>query len=143
MTNHAEALISEKIFFTLSGNNVVTDLFKAQYSAIPEHVHLAEWADLLLVAPCTANFIGKYANGIADDALSTIAITHRKPVLLAPAMNTDMWNSPAFQRNFKTLQEWGVQFVGPETGLLACGTTGIGRMSDPNKILTKVQEILS
>lgn len=141
MTEHAIRLISERIFFTLSGNPVLTDLFSIPEGK-PEHVRLAEIADLLVVAPCTANFIGKFANGIADDALTTTAITHRGAVLLAPAMNTNMWDAPALQANLATLRSRGIQFIGPEKGILACGTEGIGRMSEPADVLKKIMEIL-
>lgn len=142
MTEHSMRLISERIFLTLSGNPVLTNLFDIP-DPQPNHVHLAEIADLLVVAPCTANFIGKFANGIADDALTTTAITHSGPVLLAPAMNTNMWNNPALQDNLSILHQRGIHFVGPESGVLACGTTGIGRMSEPDTILEKIRNILS
>lgn len=142
MTPNARKLISENIFFTLSRNPVLHDIFAEAFSWKPSHINLAERADLLLIAPCTANFLGKYANGIADDALTTVAIAHRKPVLLAPAMNTWMLNSPAVKMNCERLASWGVEFIGPETGSLACGTEGAGRMSEPGSILAKVKEIL-
>lgn len=141
MTANALKLISDRVFFTLSGHPVEKDLF-ASCDWKPEHVSLAELADLMIVAPATANFIGKLANGIADDALSTTAITHRKPMLLAPAMNSNMWNSPALQRNLRTLREDGVHFVGPVVGRLACGTDGIGRMAEPEEILQAVRNLL-
>lgn len=141
MTANALKLISERIFYTLSGHPVETDLF-ATNDWKPEHVSLAECADLMVVAPATANFIGKLANGIADDALSTTAITHRKPMLLAPAMNANMWNSPALQRNLATLRGDGVKFVGPAVGRLACGTDGIGRMAEPEEIFRAIRELL-
>ncbi len=141
MTQNACKLISERIFFTLSRNPVITDLFSVQ-DWKPEHIALAERADLLLVAPCTANFIGKYAHGIADDALTTTAMAHRKPVLLAPAMNTWMWQSPAVQENCEILRKRGVFFAGPVSGALACGTSGEGRMCETAEILREVERIL-
>jgi len=141
MTPSATRLISPKIFLTLSKNDVLTDLF-TEHEAKPEHVHLANWGDALVVAPCTANFIGKYASGIADEPLSTTALTFRGPVLLAPAMNENMWGSPILQENLaKLVRVLGVRTVGPETGRLACGTTGIGRMSEPDAILAAVQDL--
>ncbi len=143
MTQNACKLMSPRIFFTLSRNNVLTDLFSEQ-TWKPEHVALSERADLLLVAPCTANFMGKLAHGIADDALTTTALAHcRKPVLLAPAMNHWMWNNPVVQNNYKLLKESGVHFVGPGKGYLACGTEGEGRMSDVPEILEAVGKILN
>lgn len=138
MTENARKLISERIFLTLSRNPVIFDLFSAPEWK-PEHVDLAEKADLLLVAPCTANFIGKYANGIADDALTTVAVTHRKKVLLAPAMNHWMWDHPILQMNLQKLASIGVQFIGPDAGPLACGVDGYGRMSEPADILRAIK----
>ena len=143
MTPNALRLISSQIFLTLSKNRVLTDLFD-EYQPRPEHVDWAEWADLLVVAPATANFIGKFASGIADDALSTTALTFRGPVLLAPAMNENMWNSPVVQDNLaKLAQKLGVRTVGPDTGHLACGTSGKGRMAEPADILEAIQKTLS
>ena len=141
MTGNALRLISDRIFLTLSKHPVLTDLFSGLQPR-PEHVDLAEWADLLVVAPCTANFIGKYAAGIADDALSTTALTFRGAVLLAPAMNENMWNSPVVQDNLaKLVQKLGVRTVGPDTGRLACGTSGKGRMAEPADILEAIRTL--
>ena len=140
MTVNALRLISSQIFLTLSKNRVLTDLFE-EYQPRPEHVDWAEWADLLVVAPATANFLGKYASGIADDALTTTALTFRGPVLLAPAMNENMWNSPIVQDNLtKLVDKLGVRTVGPDTGHLACGTSGKGRMAEPADILEAIQK---
>ena len=143
MTPNALRLISSQIFLTLSKNRVLTGLFD-EYQPRPEHVDWAEWADLLVVAPCTANFIGKFASGIADHALSTTALTFRGPVLLAPAMNENMWNSPVMQDNLaKLVQKLGVRTVGPDTGHLACSTSGKGRMAEPADILEAVRAIFA
>ena len=143
MTANALQLISSQIFLTLSKNRVLTDLF-AEYQPRPEHVDWAEWADLLVVAPCTANFIGKFASGIADDALTTTALAFRGPVLLAPAMNDHMWNSPIVQDNLaKLIEKLGVRTVGPDTGRLACGTSGKGRMSEPADILDAIRALFA
>ena len=143
MTANALKLISSQIFLTLSKNRVLTDLFE-EYQPRPEHVDWAEWADLLVVAPATANFIGKYASGIADDALTTTALTFRGSVLIAPAMNENMWNSPIVQDNLaKIADKLGVRTVGPNTGHLACGTSGKGRMAEPADILEAVRKIVS
>ena len=141
MTQNAIQLISSQIFLTLSKNRVLTDLFE-EYQPRPEHVDWAEWADALVVAPCTANFIGKFASGIADDALSTTALAFRGKVLLAPAMNSMMWESPAVQANCRTLRERGAAFIGPEEGKLACGTAGVGRMSEVPAILERIRTML-
>ena len=96
----------------------------------------------MVVAPATANFIGKLANGIADDALSTAALAFHKKVLIAPAMNTHMWRHPAVQKNCETLRSWDVEFVGPASGHLACGDVGEGRMVEVPEILAKINELL-
>ena len=143
MTANALRLISSQIFLTLSKNRVLTDLF-AEYQPRPEHVDWAEWADALIVAPCTANFIGKFASGIADDALSTTALAFRGPVLLAPAMNDHLWASPIVQDNLaKLIEKLGVRTVGPDTGHLACGTSGKGRMAEPADILEAIRALFA
>ena len=141
MTENALKLISAKIFLTLSRNPVMTSLWEEKEWK-PEHVALAEEADLMVVAPCTANFIGKFTYGIADDALSTTALTFAgtgKKILLAPAMNNNMWASPAVMENCRILRERKVEFVGPAEGSLACGTKGAGRMSEVPEILEKIK----
>ncbi len=142
MTANALKLISERIFFTLAGNPVLTDIFQVPEWK-PAHVSLAQTAQLLLVAPCTANFIGKYTHGIADDALTTTALAFSGKVLLAPAMNSAMYRSPVVTENIAILKKRGVNFIGPESGHLACGVEDIGRMSEPADILNAVNEILS
>ena len=141
MTESARKLVSECLFRTLSKNPVLTDLFESP-DWRPGHVALAEKADLMVVAPATANFIGKLANGIADDVLSTSAIAFYKKVLIAPAMNTHMWRHPAVQKNCETLRSWGVEFVGPASGHLACGDVGEGRMVEVPEILEKINKLL-
>lgn len=141
MTPNARKLISERIFFTLSGNPVLTDLF-ATPEWKPAHIAWAQQAKLLVVAPCTANFIGKYTHGIADEALSTTALAFRGKVLLAPAMNTGMLESPAYCDNVEILKKRGVFFIGPESGHLACGDNGKGRMSEPETILQAIDKLM-
>ena len=122
------------------------DLFEAgEGDWRPSHLQLADSADLLVVSPATANVIAKLAHGIADDALSTIALALRPEakVLVAPAMNGKMWLHPATQSNVKVLESRGVEFIGPEKGLLACGYEGIGRLWDVDKIVEKIQKMLS
>lgn len=137
MTEAAQKLITQQTFLTLSRNPVITDLWSVPEWQ-PGHIALADKADLLLVAPCTANFIGKYAHGIADDALSTYAITHNGKVIIAPAMNPKMWQNPAVQDNVKMLKKRGVKFIGPAEGRVACGDGGMGRMESVEKILKEI-----
>ena len=142
MTASAQKLMTERCFLTLSRNPVICNLWDVPEWR-PEHIELSESADLLVVAPCTANFIGKYTHGIADDALTTTAMAFRGKVLLAPAMNTRMWEAPALQENCRILRNRGVYFIGPESGRLACGDEGRGRMSEPADIAAEVRRLLS
>ena len=141
MTDSARHLISDKLFFTLSRNPVIFDLWQTP-TWRPGHIEISEVASLMVIAPCTANFLGKYANGIADDALTTTAMAYDGQVLLVPAMNTRMWNNPAVRRNCETLKNQGVQFVGPAAGRLACGDNGEGRMVEVPEIIEKVVQLL-
>ena len=140
MTDSARHLISDKLFFTLSRNPVIFDLWDTP-TWKPGHIEISELASLMVIAPCTANFLGKYANGIADDALTTSAMAYQGTVLLAPAMNTRMWQSPAVQRNCATLRMQGVHFVGPGKGRLACGDNGEGRMAEVSEIMEAIESI--
>jgi len=139
MTAAAQKLVCPQTFFTLSRNPVVTDLWTVP-DWRPGHVDLADRASLLVIAPCTADMIGKLANGIADDALSTFGITFDGKTILAPAMNPKMWANPAVRDNVAKLQQRGVLLVGPEPGHVACdtGDQRPGRMSDPAVILRAV-----
>lgn len=128
MTRHATEFVAPLTFQTLSRNPVTTGIFDEKESWHPSHVALADSADLFLIAPATANVIAKLANGIADDALTSIALATRAPLLIAPAMNGKMWLHPATQDNVNRLKSRGVLFIGPEEGLLACGYEGIGRL---------------
>jgi len=125
MTPHATGFVSPLTFQTLSRNPVTTGLFNDNFSWQPGHVSLADRANLLVIAPATANIIAKLACGIADDALSSIALASR-----APAMNGNMWHHPATQHNVTILRNRGARFIGPEDGLLACGYEGLGRLWD-------------
>ncbi len=140
MTENAARFVTPLTFQTLSRNPVITSLWDAA-DWKPEHVALAEKTQLFAVAPCTANFLGKFANGIADDALSTFAVTMRCPVLLAPAMNPAMWANPAVQDNVRKLRARDIHFTGPESGHVACGADGIGRMSEPERIYEAVLQL--
>jgi phosphopantothenoylcysteine decarboxylase len=146
MTTDATHFITPLTLQTLSQHPVTTDLFEAgEGDWRPSHLQLADTADLLVISPATANVLAKLAHGIADDALSTIALALRPEakVLVAPAMNGKMWLHPATQANVKILQSRGVEFIGPDKGLLACGYEGIGRLWDVDKIVEKIQKVLS
>jgi len=140
MTENATKFIPPLTLETLSGNRAYVDQFNREFEI--EHIALAKWAELFVVAPATANFIGKMANGIADDLMSTTAMAVTCPVLLAPAMNTNMWKNPATQANMRTLIGRGVLTVGPESGKLACGDEDVGRMSEPAAIAERIDEIM-
>ena len=141
LTEHACQFVQPLSFETLSGNPAYTDSFDRKYEI--GHVALAKWADLLLIAPATANCMAKIACGVADDLLSTTCLAVRCPVLVAPAMNSAMWRNPATQANLALLRSRGVRFVGPEAGHLACGDDDVGRMSEPEQIVKAVEAILN
>jgi phosphopantothenoylcysteine synthetase/decarboxylase len=145
MTADAQRFVTSVPFRTLSRHAVVTDLYDDEDGWRPTHIQLADEARLLLVAPATANWIAKYAHGLADDALSCVALALNESarVLIAPAMNGRMWAHPATQANVATLKSRGVEFIGPEEGLLACGDEGRGRLWDINQIATRVRELLA
>ncbi|MFH1825916.1 MAG: bifunctional phosphopantothenoylcysteine decarboxylase/phosphopantothenate--cysteine ligase CoaBC [bacterium] len=143
MTKEAAQLIAPLTFRTLSGNPVITNLFDPELSQMPiPHIALAKKADLILVAPCTANVIGKLANGIADDALTTIVLASTAPKLIAPAMNCEMWRNPVVAKNIEVLKGLGIGIVGPVEGKLACGDEDIGRMSEPADIVAAIQKLI-
>ncbi|MFA4967866.1 MAG: bifunctional phosphopantothenoylcysteine decarboxylase/phosphopantothenate--cysteine ligase CoaBC, partial [Candidatus Margulisiibacteriota bacterium] len=143
MTKEATKLVGPITFRTLSGNPVITDLFDDGISGLPvPHISLAEKADLIIIAPATANIIGKIARGIADDALTTIAMASGAKKLIAPAMNCNMWRNPIVEKNVEMLKNYRYEFVGPEEGKLACGDYDIGRMSEPEKIIEKIVEMI-
>ena len=138
-TDHALQFVTRVTLETVSQHPLYCDLFA---SGGTEHISLKDWGDLLLVAPATANIIGKVACGIADDALSTLLLAFSgKPVIMAPAMNCEMWAHPAVQRNIATLKNWGIRMVGPAEGELACGVSGVGRMSEPETIAAEVEKL--
>ena len=142
MTENATQFVRPLTFETLSGNRVIVDTFDRDFEWEVEHVSLAKKADLFLVAPCTADFAGKLANGIADDFLSTTAMAMKCPVVLAPAMNTNMITSAAYMENERVLKERGVLTVESASGYLACGDVGKGRMAEPDEIVDFVKKIL-
>jgi phosphopantothenoylcysteine decarboxylase/phosphopantothenate--cysteine ligase len=131
MTQSAMQFISPLTFQALSGNPVHSELLDADAENAMGHISLARWADLLLIAPATANLIAKLSHGLADDLLSTLYLAATCPVYVAPAMNQAMWNKAVTQENIEKLQRHGVRVIGPEQGDQACGETGFGRMSEP------------
>jgi phosphopantothenoylcysteine decarboxylase len=146
MTKDATHFITPLTLETLSQHPVTIDLFEAVESDWrPSHLQLADTADLFVISPATANVVAKLAHGIADDALSTIALALRPEtkVVIAPAMNGKMWQHPATQATVKMLQSRGVEFIGPDKGLLACGYEGLGRLWDVDKIVERIQKLLT
>lgn len=143
MTKSATEFVTPLSFQSLSQNYVVCDMFEDPKTWDVEHVSLAKRADVFLIAPATANVIGKIANGIADDMLTTTVMATKAKVLIAPAMNTNMYENPILQRNINTLKELGYNFVEPESGRLACGDTGKGKLASPEIIVDEVVKLLS
>ena len=144
MTADAQRFITPLPFKTLTRKPVVTDLYDETERGQPVHIQLADEADLLLVAPATANFLAKLAHGLANDALSCIALAlnPKAKVLIAPAMNGKMWLHPATQQNVATLKSRGAEFIGPEEGLLSCGYEGLGRLWPVEKVVNRALEML-
>ena len=150
MTEAACQLVGPKSFEAVTRSAVYTNLWANDVfqHEKPGHINLADWADIVVVAPATANIIGKIANGICDDLLSTTLcacwpLIKSGAGLLAPAMNNNMWDNPAVQRNVKTVKRMGFKLVGPVKGRLACGTEAIGRMAEPQDILKAIEKIAS
>ncbi|MCD8356341.1 MAG: bifunctional phosphopantothenoylcysteine decarboxylase/phosphopantothenate--cysteine ligase CoaBC [Clostridia bacterium] len=143
MTAHACEFVQPLTFEVLSGNRVVTDMFNRDFPWEVEHISLAKAADVFAIVPATANILGKYAHGIADDMLSTTLLATRAPVLFAPAMNTAMYENPAVQDNIATLKERGCLFVEPASGHLACGDTGKGKLADVESIEQAILDALT
>jgi phosphopantothenoylcysteine decarboxylase len=144
MTPDALRFITALPFKTLSRHPVITDLYDEEEGWKPTHIKLADEADLLLIAPATANTIAKLALGIADDALTCIALAlnPKARLLLAPAMNGKMWLHPATQQNVATLKSRGAEFIGPEEGLLSCGYEGLGRLWPVEKVSQRAFDLL-
>ena len=143
MTKSATEFVTPLSFQSLSQNYVVCDMFEDPKTWDVEHISLAKRADAFLIAPATANVIGKIANGIADDMLTTTVMATKAKVLIAPAMNTNMYANPIVQKNISTLKELGYNFVEPESGRLACGDTGKGKLASPETIVDEVVKLLS
>jgi len=143
MTRNAQEFITPLTFQTLSGNPVVTDLFTLIEDKKIGHIALADIAELVVVLPATANIIGKIANGIADDFLSTMVMASKAPVLLVPSMNVNMWENKALQKNVQRLIELGHHFVEPGEGELACHWYGKGRLAELSEVMEKIEDLLS
>lgn len=142
MTKAAKKFVGPATFPALTGRRVLTSLWQYDDAPDVQHIALTGSADLMLIAPATANTIGKIAAGIADDIVSTLVISAASPVILAPAMNDRMWANPIVQRNVESLSERGYKFVGPGEGWLACRSVGPGRMAEASEILLCVIEML-
>ncbi len=142
MTESALQFVGEVTFRSLSGNPVVTRMFDPHSPYTWEHISLAQWADVVLVAPATANCLGKLASGLTDDIITCTIYACDCPVVLCPAMNTRMWEHPVVQDNARRLRELGYHQVGPAEGRMACGTVGAGRMSEPEEIVEAVKKVM-
>lgn len=143
MTSHAAQFVGPLTFQSISGLPVVTEMFAPTDDPEIKHIQIAQSVDLLLVAPATANSLSKFANGVADDFLSTLYISTTAPVLVAPAMNVEMWAHPATQDNVEKLKRRGVHFIDPGEGYLACKTVGAGRLAEPVEIVHRAWELLN
>jgi len=142
MTKHATEFIAASTFEALSGQPVIVGMFEQADHSTIEHIAAARNADLLLIAPATANILAKFAHGVADDFLSTLYLSNTNPVLVAPAMNVEMWNHPATQANLVILRQRGVRFVEPGVGYQACGEMGVGRLAEPEQIVSSALHLL-
>jgi len=143
MTRNAQAFITPLTFQTLSGNPVTTDLFSLIEEGKIGHIALADLAQLILILPATANIIGKIANGIADDFLSTMVMASKAPVLFVPSMNVNMWENKTLQKNVQTLVKRGYDFIEPGEGELACHWYGKGRLAELNEVMEKMEDLFS
>ncbi|MFV9509936.1 bifunctional phosphopantothenoylcysteine decarboxylase/phosphopantothenate--cysteine ligase CoaBC [Tepidibacillus sp. LV47] len=139
MTESATKFITPLTLQTLSRNNVFIDTFDEKNPEVVSHIDLADRADLVLIAPATANVIGKLAHGIADDMLTTTILAVQSPIFIAPAMNVHMYEHPAVQQNIQILKSRGVRFIEPNAGLLACGYVGKGRLAEPEEIVQAIE----
>ena len=148
MTENACRFVRAKSFEAVTNSTVLTDMWSTPEQFRFGHIALADWADIVVVAPATANIIGKMAHGICDELLSTVLCTcwpqiESGAALLAPAMNDKMWTNPVVQNNVETIRKMGFQLIGPTEGRLACGTKGLGRMSEPKDILEAIKKTAS
>jgi phosphopantothenoylcysteine decarboxylase/phosphopantothenate--cysteine ligase len=135
MTPAAEKFVTAMTFQAITGRPVATDLFDLTQESQIGHIRLADTADLILIAPATANVIARIAHGLADDIVTTVVLATRAPVMLAPSMNVNMWDNPITQANIAALKGHGYRFIDPEAGFLACGWEGMGRLAEPQTIV--------
>lgn len=142
MTAAAGKFIGATTFEAITNRPVAQDLFAPREHFLGEHIGLARRAELLVIAPATANVMAAVAHGFADDLLTSLALAVTCPVVVAPAMNNEMWSKPAVQRNVQQLRDDGVHIVGPGVGWLSCGVTGPGRMSEPEEIVAAIKSVL-
>ena len=143
MTREAQKFITPLTFEALSGRKVRTDTFELVDTADPQHISLTERADIMVVAPATSNLVAKVSHGLCDDLVSLMICAAACPVVFAPAMNNRMWEHPVAQENFAKLAAIGYRFIGPEEGWLACRNRGVGRMSEPQKIVDEIVRMLT
>lgn len=143
MTKHAQEFVTPLTFKEISGNKVAVSMWESNQEFNVEHIALANWADVFVVAPATANILAKMACGIADDLLSTTLLAAQAPVIVCPAMNTGMYENPATQANIARLQQWGVTVMPPAVGMLACGTSGAGRLPEPQQIVDFIKNFIA
>jgi phosphopantothenoylcysteine decarboxylase/phosphopantothenate--cysteine ligase len=142
LTGNAARFVTPLTFQSLSGNPAALDTFDREGAETYQHLSLAEWGEILVVAPATANILAKAATGLADDLLSTVLVSFPGKVLFAPAMNCHMWEHPAVVANVETLRRRGANFIGPGEGRLACGELGMGRMAEVPEILAAIEGLL-
>ncbi|MBN2689729.1 MAG: bifunctional phosphopantothenoylcysteine decarboxylase/phosphopantothenate--cysteine ligase CoaBC [Gammaproteobacteria bacterium] len=143
MTKSAQEFVRPLTFSTLSGNKVYCDLFDQDITPDIKHISLARWADLILIAPATANIVAKIAHGIADDLLSTVCLSTTSAIVIAPAMNKEMWLNAMTQKNIEKLQDCGITILGPSSGEQACGEVGLGRMIEPDIIVDMLYSVFA
>lgn len=143
LTDNALEFVTPLAFQAISRNHVYTDTFKEEDPSVISHINIGEWADVIVIAPVTANTIGKLANGIYDNMLLNVLAANTKSVIMAPAMNVHMYNQPAVQRNIKTLMQEGYHFIDAESGFLACGYNAKGRMANVPEIKAYIEDMLS
>ena len=143
LSESAQKFVTPLTFQALSRNEVYVDTFDEKNPRVIAHIDLADWADLILVAPATANTMGKIAGGIADNMITTVLLAATSPVWIAPAMNVHMYDHPAVKKNLSILAEYGYQFIEPSEGYLACGYVGKGRLEEPEKIVQLVQQFFT
>ena len=142
MTKAALEFVGVASFTALTKKRVHTDIFNPPDGINALHIHLSDWADVVVVAPVTANTLAKLACGLADNLLTATVLASRSPILLAPAMNVNMWENKVVQENVGKLKAAGMHFVGPQSGHLACGTSGTGRMAEPDEIFDAIVDLL-